>query len=50
MTPVDPAREKVERADEVVREGQESVIEDPTVFVKSAGLGALTAPVAGSGR
>jgi putative membrane protein len=41
MTPVDPAREKVERADEVVRELQGAVIDDPTVFVKAAGLGGL---------
>jgi predicted outer membrane protein len=39
---VDPAREKVERADAVVREFQEPVIDDPTVFVKSAALGTLT--------
>ncbi len=38
----DPDREKVERADAVVRESEESVIEDPTVFVKGAALGALT--------
>ena len=42
MTPVDPAREKVERADALVRELQEPVIDDPTVFVKGAALGALT--------
>jgi predicted outer membrane protein len=42
VNPVDPAREKVERADAVVREFQEPVIDDPTVFVKSAALGALT--------
>jgi putative membrane protein len=42
MNPVDPAREKVERADAVVREFEEPVIDDPTVFVKGAALGALT--------
>jgi predicted outer membrane protein len=40
---VDPGREKVERADEAVRDTLEPVIDDPTVFVKSAALGALTA-------
>jgi putative membrane protein len=43
MNAIDPAREKVERADAIVREFQEPVIEDPTVFVKGAALGALTA-------
>lgn len=43
MTPaVDPGREKVERGDEVLRSSQEAVIDDPTVFVKGAALGALT--------
>lgn len=42
MNAVDPEREKVERTDEVVRETQEQVIDDPTVFVKGAALGALT--------
>ena len=42
MNAVDPAREKVERADAIVREFQEPVIDDPTVFVKGAALGALT--------
>ena len=32
--PVDPAREKVERADARLREFQEAEITDPTVFVK----------------
>ena len=41
QTPVDPAREKVERADERLREFQEAQITDPTVFVKSAALGNL---------
>lgn len=42
MNPVvDPAREKVERADEALRDYQQSVVDDPTVFVKGAGLGAL---------
>ena len=40
--PVDPAREKVERADARLREFQEAEITDPTVFVKSAALGDLT--------
>jgi putative membrane protein len=40
--PVDPNREKVERADAVVRELQGAEITDPTVFVKSAALGGLT--------
>ena len=39
---VDPEREKVERADSVLRGSQEAVITDPTVFVKSAALGGLT--------
>src|SRR4051812_33360126 len=39
--PVDPEREKVERADAVVRDLQGSQITDPTVFVKSAALGGL---------
>jgi len=39
---VDPAREKVERADERLREFQDAQITDPTVFVKSAALGNLT--------
>jgi len=34
QAPVDPAREKVERADERLREFQEAQITDPTVFVK----------------
>jgi putative membrane protein len=38
----DPAREKVERGDAILRESQEPVIDDPTVFVKGAALGALT--------
>jgi putative membrane protein len=39
----DPARAAVERADEVAREAFEGGrITDPTVFVKSAALGALT--------
>lgn len=42
QAPVDPAREKVERADERLREFQEAQITDPTVFVKSAALGNLT--------
>lgn len=43
MSPdVDPGREKVERGDEALRATQESVIDDPTVFVKGAALGALT--------
>jgi predicted outer membrane protein len=40
--PVDPNREKVERADALVREQQGGEITDPTVFVKSAALGGLT--------
>lgn len=39
---VDPEREKVERGDEALRSTLESVIDDPTVFVKGAALGALT--------
>ena len=39
--PVDPEREKVERADALVRDLQDSGITDPTVFVKSAALGGL---------
>ena len=42
MIAADPAREKVERADAVLKETQEQVIDDPTVFVKGAALGALT--------
>jgi predicted outer membrane protein len=42
QTPVDPGREKVERADERLKEFQEAQITDPTVFVKSAALGNLT--------
>jgi putative membrane protein len=38
----DPNREAVERADAVLRSTQEPVIDDPTVFVKGAALGALT--------
>lgn len=38
----DPNREAVERGDEQLRASQPEVIDDPTVFVKSAGLGALT--------
>ncbi len=38
----DPQRAIVERADEVARANQEDLITDPTVFVKSAALGALT--------
>ncbi|MET0291907.1 MAG: DUF4142 domain-containing protein, partial [Steroidobacteraceae bacterium] len=41
MTP-DPDREKVERADAVVRASEDAVMDDPTVFVKGASLGALT--------
>lgn len=39
---VDPGRAAVERADAVVREVQEPAMDDPTVFVKGAALGALT--------
>jgi putative membrane protein len=39
--PVDPERAKVERADAAVRDIQGAEITDPTVFVKSAALGAL---------
>ena len=39
--PVDPERAKVERADEALRDSQGGQITDPTVFVKSAALGAL---------
>ena len=43
MSPaVDPERAKVERGDEVLRSTLESVIDDPTVFVKGAALGLLT--------
>jgi predicted outer membrane protein len=41
MTP-DPDREKVERADAVVRQSEEAVMDDPTVFVKGAALAGLT--------
>src|SRR4051812_43017624 len=37
----DPNREAVERADALVRSAQESLIDDPTVFVKGAALGSL---------
>lgn len=39
---IDRNREAVERTDAVVRELQEQVITDPTVFVKAAALGGLT--------
>ena len=42
MAGVDPNREAVERADAILRSTQEPVIDDPTVFVKGAALGALT--------
>lgn len=41
MTP-DPDREKVERADAIVRQSEEAVMDDPTVFVKGAALSGLT--------
>jgi putative membrane protein len=40
---VDPNRQAVERADAVLRATMEPVIDDPTVFVKGAALGTLTA-------
>lgn len=39
---IDPARAAVERGDAALRQTGEAVIEDPTVFVKGAALGALT--------
>jgi predicted outer membrane protein len=42
LAAVDPNREAVERADAILRATQEPVIDDPTVFVKGAALGALT--------
>lgn len=42
MAAPDPNREAVERADAILRSTQEPVIDDPTVFVKGAALGALT--------
>jgi putative membrane protein len=42
MNAADTHREKVERADAALKESQEPVMDDPTVFVKGAALGALT--------
>ncbi len=44
QTPVprDPERQKVERADAALKDFEDTEITDPTVFVKSAALGAMT--------
>jgi putative membrane protein len=42
VRPADPERQKVERADAALKDFEDAEITDPTVFVKSAALGAMT--------